>query len=175
MSKAVLASIRPVWCEKIASRRKSLEIRKNRPKLEPPFKVYIYCTKRKGFVTVNKNSEVCDCKVIGEFVCDRIFPIRIFNNGTIQDWNHYNMKDSCVPYDDIVKYIGNNQSGYGWHISDLVIYEKPKELTEFYKVGTLNASDFEYQLYDGRRSYADYLFTRAMRKPPLSWCYVEVV
>lgn len=44
MSKAVLLSIRPEWCEKILSGEKTVEIRKTRPKLEPPFKCYIYCT-----------------------------------------------------------------------------------------------------------------------------------
>ena len=44
MSKAVLLSIRPEWCEKILGGEKTVEIRKTRPKLEPPFKCYIYCT-----------------------------------------------------------------------------------------------------------------------------------
>lgn len=44
MKKAVLISIRPKWCEKICSGEKSIEVRKTRPKLQTPFKVYIYCT-----------------------------------------------------------------------------------------------------------------------------------
>lgn len=44
MAKAVLISIRPDWVEKILSGEKTLEVRKTRPKLETPFKVYIYCT-----------------------------------------------------------------------------------------------------------------------------------
>lgn len=44
MGKAVLISIQPKWCELIASGKKTQEVRKNRPKLETPFKVYIYCT-----------------------------------------------------------------------------------------------------------------------------------
>ena len=46
--KAVLISIHPEWCEKIASGEKTLEVRKNRPKLETPFKCYIYRTKSEG-------------------------------------------------------------------------------------------------------------------------------
>ena len=45
MSKAVLLSIRPNWCKKIANLRKTVEIRKTAPNLEVPFKCYIYCTK----------------------------------------------------------------------------------------------------------------------------------
>lgn len=45
--KSILISIRPEWCEKIVSGEKTVEIRKTRPKLEPAFKVYIYCTKKR--------------------------------------------------------------------------------------------------------------------------------
>lgn len=44
MSKAVLLSIRPKWCEKIANGEKIVEVRKTRPKMNTPFKCYIYCT-----------------------------------------------------------------------------------------------------------------------------------
>lgn len=44
MSKAVLISIRPKWVEKIVSGEKTIEVRKTRPKLDTPFKCYIYCT-----------------------------------------------------------------------------------------------------------------------------------
>ena len=44
MAKSVLISIRPEWCQKIASGEKTIEVRKKRPKLAPPFKCYIYCT-----------------------------------------------------------------------------------------------------------------------------------
>lgn len=43
--KSVLISIQPKWCELIASGKKTIEVRKTKPKLETPFKVYIYCTK----------------------------------------------------------------------------------------------------------------------------------
>lgn len=42
--KTVLISIQPKWCELILSGDKTLEIRKNKPKLITPFKCYIYCT-----------------------------------------------------------------------------------------------------------------------------------
>ena len=43
MSQAVLISIRPKWCEKIIGGEKTIEVRKTRPKLQTPFKCYIYC------------------------------------------------------------------------------------------------------------------------------------
>lgn len=42
----VLISIQPKWCELIASGKKTVEVRKTRPKLETPFKCYIYCTRK---------------------------------------------------------------------------------------------------------------------------------
>lgn len=48
--KAVLLSIRPNWCKLIWSGMKTVEVRKSRPKLETPFKAYIYCTmQREGW------------------------------------------------------------------------------------------------------------------------------
>ena len=42
MSKAVLLSIRPNWCKLIASGRKTVEVRKNEPKLDKPIRCFIY-------------------------------------------------------------------------------------------------------------------------------------
>ena len=44
MSKAVLISIRQEWCERIINGQKTIEVRKTRPKMDTPFKCYIYCT-----------------------------------------------------------------------------------------------------------------------------------
>lgn len=169
--KAVLISIRPHWCEMIARGEKTIEVRKTKPKLDTPFKVYIYCTKDKhGWFDFGKKERL-DGKVIGEFVCDAFVVDKTFGHDAM-----FNAA-ACMTDAEVSAYCLNAEM-YGWHISDLAIYDKPKDLCEFYKAGTLNASDWEYQLYDGsgdpsRRSYASYLFTRAIRKPPQSWCYVE--
>ncbi len=42
--KAVLISIAPKWCKLIMDGQKTVEIRKSRPKIDTPFKCYIYCT-----------------------------------------------------------------------------------------------------------------------------------
>lgn len=70
---------------------------------------------------------VCDMsgkrqKVIGEFVCDKIY-----------DCRDVNMDDTCITVAEWLKYTeGHEGTVYGWHISDLKIYDKPKELKEFY-------------------------------------------
>ncbi len=45
--KAILMSIKPKWCKLIFSGEKTIEVRKTAPKLETPFKVYVYCTKER--------------------------------------------------------------------------------------------------------------------------------
>lgn len=56
--KAVLLSIRPEWCDLIIRGQKTIEVRKTRPKLETPFKVYIYCTKApQQLITIFKDGE----------------------------------------------------------------------------------------------------------------------
>ena len=75
MSRAVLISIRPKWCQMIAAGKKTVEVRKTRPKLETPFKCYIYCTAG-GIKSMPKDylTESFERgKVIGEFICDRIY------------------------------------------------------------------------------------------------------
>lgn len=168
MSKAVLISIRPKWCELIASGKKTIEVRKTCPKLETPFKVYIYQSLPK-----RGDWNERDGRVIGEFVCDKIDKIRVFENGAVQFWMLNNLHNSCLEYDELADYIGWGKHGYGWHISDLVIYDKPKELSEFYKTCEREycqdtCPQFKYnncdRLHDGRHP---------ITRPFQSWGYVE--
>lgn len=74
MTKSILLSVRPRYCELIASGKKKVELRKNEPKIKTPFKCYIYCTK--GGCDAKKKGQHLFCgRVIGEFVCNAIFPI----------------------------------------------------------------------------------------------------
>lgn len=210
MSKAVMISIRPNWCEKICRGEKTIEVRKTRPKLETPFKCYIYCTKAKerligilkdgdenygetyhGKPVLIKTDEgsVCDMlgkrqKVIGEFVCDRIFPIDVYDNGCIKDWNFECMWQACLPYEGIAAYIGREKRGYGWHISDLKIYDPLKELGEFSPVCRYKNDDKSCQFCRVACSYQKCDYNpdgsinlvecgRTLERPPQSWCYVE--
>lgn len=191
MSKAVLISIQPKWCELIASGKKTVEVRKNRPKIKTPFKVYIYCTKApKGWVHIGKNLQL-DTKVIGEFVCDDIFKIVKVGYTMREALQYRAVKDctvlsddifahSCLTKNEIEKYL-DGRKGYAWHISELVIYDKPKELSELraicrhYDDGL--CGDCEYYYYANNESYrceeclVDGL--KPITRPPQSWCYVE--
>lgn len=188
MSKAELMSIHPKWCELIASGKKTVEVRKTRPKIETPFKVYIYCTKGET-VYLPKDifgNEPLNGKVIGEFVCDCIEP---FTTDYRRDGLQTDriVEASCVDYFELCDYEVNSYCLYAWHISDLVIYDKPKELSEF-KHECKYADSVTSKYCDG----CNYYYTESnesigfysectcdcllpMKRPPQSWCYVEEV
>lgn len=176
MSKAVLISIRPQWCQKIASGEKTIEVRKTKPKLETPFKAYLYVTA--GNLSYRcPNGMICHCNggraVIGEFVCNKVDWItRIGFSGSpvpsrYSICSHSNMNvlpindllyAARLTYPELADYLAGGE-GYGWHISDLRIYDTPRELSEF--TGLRNTR-FGAAPYD-------------IKRPPQSWCYVEAM
>lgn len=150
MSKAVMLSIRPKWCEKIASGEKTIEVRKTRPKLNTPFKCYIYCTQGRDARRLRGSWG----KVIGEFTCDRI--TNLFADSRF--WlDESDVLGTCLSGDEIRKYANGANKIYGWHITDLRIYDAPRELGEF--TGLRNTK-FGAEPYD-------------IKRPPQSWRYVE--
>lgn len=138
---AVLLSVRPKWCELIASGKKKVELRKNEPKIKTPFKCYIYCTKGRSDEK-KKGQLLFYGRVIGEFVCNAIFPIAFECLGA-QEIPEIEVPLLCLTDKQIINYLGNGKVGFGWSISDLVIYDDPKRLSEF-----------------------------GLERPPQSWCYV---
>lgn len=125
--KAILMSIQPKWCAKIANGEKTIEVRKTRPKIELPFKCYIYMTLAKPYCyefAGGGKMKAKNGKVIGEFVCDEII---IDTAGQFADRFY---KEGKFTLDEQRKY-GENKPLYGWHISELKIYDTPKELGEF--------------------------------------------
>lgn len=154
--KAVLISIQPRWCELIASREKTIEVRKTSPKMETPFKVYVYMTKHKWIFKLLPFLKNRFAKVIGEFVCDDIIVDERGENADVFS------KYAQLSLVEQKKY-GANKPLFGWHITDLKIYDKPKELKEFgnYKIEWV-------EWYNSN----DKVFCPITR-PPQSWCYVE--
>lgn len=173
MSKAAMLGIRPKWCEKIASGEKTIEVRKTRPKLDTPFKCYIYCTQS----GVALGAWGKHGKVIGEFTCDRIDEydddtIFSFRHEDYARWNDFGLDRACMHPEDFQNY-ADGKWLYGWHISGLKIYDTPKELTEFHtlkKCKSCSKSGYESTacIYD-----ENCMVPVATTKAPQSWCYVE--
>lgn len=133
-----MISIQPKWCELITSGKKTLEVRKTKPAAETPFKCYIYETKGKlqRFSSIGYEHEGKG-KVIGEFVCDAIISHCEMANADIAEQQGRIRREALAGY-------SSGKQLYGWHISDLVIYDEPKDLCEF-----------------------------QIKTPPQSWRYVE--
>lgn len=219
----VLISIKPKWCELTANGEKTIEVRKTKPKLNTPFKCYIYCTKPSkkyqtvaGSMVLNDdelfklpNGEIkygnsieliaydnyskdnfLNGKIIGEFICDKItsFSFDTYYHTLTHRHGGYNVSlgafseqelysKSCLSFADIYEYIGERY-GYAWHISNLKIYDEPKELSEFYKKDFKKALLYWEYLFsidcvddEPEPKEEDYILTKA----PQSWCYVEEV
>lgn len=192
--KSVLISIRPKWCELIASGEKTIEVRKTRPEIETPFKCYIYETKARSDMPtfVDEDGHVLYTgrgQVIGEFVCDRIYPIQAvrYDNGSFEHSRksiftflhpaeHNALLDATrLENEKIFDYLGGEgKEGYAWHISDLEIYDKSKELSEFRKSGFMTEEEWLFNLYPNTHChYEAWAKKFEITRPPQSWCYVE--
>ena len=194
MSQAVLISIRPKWCEKIISGEKTIEVRKTRPKMNPPFKCYIYCTMDHPYISVScggldklnyRTNTVgrCNGKVIGEFVCDDIFERIVRVGGSCEppkycicDWNmdctplDTLLADACLTKDELEKCLDGGV-GYGWHISDFKLYDQPLPLNTFKKWFRECAySDLGLAIPDCEKCTDCGCY---VQKPPQSWFFVE--
>lgn len=219
---SILISIQPKWCNLIASGRKTLEIRKTKPKLKPPFKCYIYCTKAKeyfsiggglyatndtlyrlpaGEIKIGDGFELMgnwdgqydkNCflngKVIGEFICDGFLSHCEMANADIAEQQGLIKRETLLQYAD-------GKELYGWHISGLTIYNKPKELSEFFAVDNPSVQNCEHRQITGQPEYKtahggwikgshvcnkngepDWCTrckTKPITKAPQSWCYVS--
>lgn len=162
----ILMSIQPKWCEKIINGEKTIEVRKTAPK-EVPFKVYIYCTKeepnlyipaefncfpldeasqpyfaKEPFVVEVDN--LANGKVIGEFICDYVEKEAVAFTEMGNLGRLYHCRLSLA---ELKKYAGERTSLYYWHISALKVYDKPKELSDFYSIKQCKPeySPFGYQ------------------------------
>lgn len=163
MNFGVLFAIRPKWCDKILDGEKTIEVRKTRPKLALPFRGYIYCTKPKyeheDFFVVNAGTDKANDfygggRIIAEFTCNRIAEY-IQVGCSLRDKEYCEIRDNmthridfapmCLSPQEFDEY-GKGKPLYGLQISDLIIYNEPKELHEFYKL-----------------------------KAPQSWCYVKAI
>ena len=203
--KSVMLSIQPKWCELIASGKKTIEVRKTRPQIETPFKCYIYCTAsdvHSCLVVGGGSAELFHCcnyktalvgggvvgngKVIGEFVCDRIETYDYFIEKPLDEliegeYRHYltcsELDCTCLRATELEKYL-DEKDGYGWHISDLKIYDTPKELREFRKPCKWEEHGEEPDCFICNKSgYTPDMYIDCfnfLTRPPQSWMFCEV-
>ena len=171
--KSVLISIQPYWVFLIIAKKlgwnikqeKIIEVRKSHPKDVNWDKVAkIYCSQdKKSFSRIPKEYQPLMKqflgKVIGEFVCNKFTDLRDMGGTEF-------FSKSCMTYDDWRNYTDyTNHIIWAWHISNLVIYDKPRELGEFRK---------PIDCHRGKdRENCIGCWDCEIKRPPQSWCYVE--
>lgn len=189
--KSILISIKPQWIEKILNGEKTIEIRKTKPNIELPCKAYIYCSYSKkpmkdlccyslntgNYKLMNKEEYDKDFafsvngSVVAEFMLNKIETLwqnnknktstaivvdkAIFEKQTCMTWEQYCEYHKCKN--------GKYPNSYAWHIDDLKVYDKPKELSEF--------SVCKAKIDCGYGNYN--IYNKILQRPPQSWCYVE--
>ena len=201
--KKILMSIHPEWCEKIFNCEKTIEVRKSRPKLEPPFEVYVYCTRSRLHLYKNPNNgevfldridgyrggdyenRYLTGKVIGTFVCDKVekFTVGSLRSDDIE-------RQAWLSYSELINYFYNGKEpdgetvkwGYGWHITepkllnsplDVRWFNKPYPFTEDCDI-TCPYAEGEYH-GDGINGDMEFIgCNNKIIRAPQSWCYVEV-
>lgn len=164
--KSILQSIKPQYCELIASGKKTIEVRKTKPKIPTPFKVYGYCTKDDGDGCYTDGTYDWLRKVPFEYVCDYIEVIQALPDKNEYDISSDVLKQSHLSQEELWEY-GKGKTLYGWHISDLKIYEHPKALSEFRKLIDCHRGNEKHQCIG--------CWDCEIKRPPQSWCYVEEV
>ena len=138
--KAVLISIQAEHNSNIELDLKKSELRIRAPKLKTPFKVYTYESGING-----------RHKVVNEWICKDITTWLMY-----MGLPAHLSKVACVSNEYIWEYCNRGYKNIDeMHISDLVIYDEPKELSEFNHCGV------------------NYHFNPPITRPPQSWCYVE--
>lgn len=186
--KSVLISIQPKWVEKIANGEKTIEVRKTRQKIETPFKCYIYMSQGdlKDLGSYSEWIYKNRMRVVGEFICDKVYNlVNAFGGIMFADENLNQLEPqlfrdmSCLTDEQTADYLCD-KDGYGLHITDLKIYNKPKELSEFNRPCPIENKDCENCIRYGKPHTWNFdekkgtiYCTRRLTRPPQSWQYVE--
>ena len=177
--KAVMLSLRPQWCEKIFNGEKTIEVRKSRPYIPTPFKVYVYMTKHKWIFKLLPFLKNRFAKVVGEFVCDRIEEYTFSGYNARYRINDVGIAKTCLTHPELIAY-GKGKPLCGWHITEPTLFEKPRMLEEFSKFGYTYSGGccvnykcpncIDNGWMQPPECKIDGCF---LTRPPQSWCYVE--
>lgn len=214
----ILLPISPQSCADIANGNQSIIVKKNMPRIEYPFKCYIYCTKCRQFDSLvgsldtlfyypelerfvsfadmerdSINADRLNGKVIGEFVCKKIEPFTPDSQDDSELLSKI-IEKSLLSFSDLVNYKGNAPILYGWHISELIIYNQPIEMSDFETIDSEKVKHCQYrqrvyqnpdfnnggQLYGSsyckkQEDWCSKCYKKVLQKAPAQWCYVDKI
>lgn len=191
--KSVLISIQPYYVFLIIAKamgwnidkEKTIELRTTRPRDKNWNNlVEIYCSKnKKSFNQIPKEYQPLMQsflgKVVGKWFCNKIDSYVAHEDNkdywdlSVKEWEDLKRK-SCLTIPQILEYSEHSDNLYGWHITDLKIYDKPKELSEFYTRCNIpeNKCKLCDNCFDREDSYGRHYAVKKLTHPPQSWCYV---
>lgn len=175
MNDAIIIALSPNDIGKILSGHMKSVIFKKIPKLSPPYKVYIYCTKDKHKTlwectgpnsyryTDERSHNLFDRSlngtVIGEFICNSIDEISInivHDDKFLMDKTSFeNMNRACLTPEQLHDLIRDKFAG-AWRLSELKEYKPAKQL-----------SDFTYKINDSVGHIT------SLTRSPVGWQYVQ--
>ena len=191
--KAILISDRPRWCALMMNGDKTVEVRKGTALYKATQKLideygyaefYVYCTKdgelfydpitKKWLSFKSRNIKtvrrLSNGVVKFKFRCYKVEEIKKTERHDVEL-----VKKSCLTSTEFYDYLLNKPTfneiiGCAIHISDLEIFDKPKELSEFRRYGGL-----EYAMKNADNPLVDDNWHEIvyLTKAPQSWCYVE--
>ena len=196
--KAILMSIKPKWVAKILNGEKTIEIRKKFPKDYVGW-VYIYVTKNEGLLTTKKNEwgktiyivlpndkhafpsiHCLNGKVVARFnaTADEISYLDSLDVFATLKLGKSLMKRSGLTVDEMKTYL-NGRNGTAIHINNLEIFDKPKEISEFYKLG-FDVKEYNQAVFCLKNNVHytfepdEYLEKYQLTRAPESFCYIEI-
>lgn len=152
---AIMISQNSRMCCLIANDKKPIILTKTLPKIETPFKCYIYVSAKKPYIAwgdvfrgnwdteiallsgygktmAEKIFDLFNAKVIGEFVCDDVEEYAYSTSDGV-DIDDDDLLETCMEREEINIY-AKGETIYGLHISNLEIYDCPKTLRDFYVI-----------------------------------------
>ena len=163
--RAIMISIKPEWVAKILNGEKTIEVRKSMPKCDLPIDVYVYCTKDNELLCQIDNEwntikvfrgtklkSIFNGKVVAKFTLNKVEEHRPFFHWCIE-------KETCLTRNEVLDYLDSKDKSvsnpkrqgkvYAWHIDDLVIFDRPRELSNFLRVvGIYNGEEITQEEYD---------------------------
>ena len=142
--------------------------------------VYIYCTidnnallhkniagiwwvEDKKFRAKNKKLGIApqpsyNGKVVGYFTLNKV-------SRTYEFYEQELLDKACLSDNELFAYLKHDE-GYAWHIDNLVIFDKPKEISEFYGCDL----SWNCKTHDCK----DCVCKRQLTRAPQSWQFIEV-
>lgn len=169
---SILASTSPWSCDKLLQGTLLFDIRRQRPDVSGPFRVYVYCTKSgdrayRLWVRTGSGAYVGNEKVIGEYMCNDVAQFSISSGGRLITDRQLNFEQliagsGFTSEQQLIEYIRGGKSNCGrvWYVSDFKIYSKPKFLSDFDKVGL-------------QTNVKDELEPNPLTHAPMSFAYVR--